>query len=142
MSQKLDTTPQVRATIINQASRDSSSNYCFVYNLLHSQSNYRDCERACGGGCKGKGWCTLRQTLYESPMKGRSISQTTLMTRALYLESEIEGEDISLKLPAFWTEDGGGSDRFHEQWDEGVHLPDTLEPLCVTPSLHNSPVHA
>jgi hypothetical protein len=131
-----DTPPKERSSIINQVSQDSTRGHCFIYDMLHGQSKYSGCVRSCSSGCEGQGWCELRQIAYDSQVRGRTMAQSYLIKLAKYLESEIEGEDITDRLPDFWNEENGGSARFKEAWKKGVHLPNDLMPLCVTPSLH------
>jgi hypothetical protein len=125
-----------RGEIINQASRDSSPNYCFVYNFLRRRVNSPGAkyERCCDGGCGSDGWCELRQTLYDSPQTNFTISQAIMMDRAKYGESEVEHKDLGeTDAGYFWALESFGSRRFRAFWNSGIHLPNDLENFCVEP---------
>jgi len=120
--------------IINQASRDSSHDYCFVYNFLKRTNKSTEYERCCDNGCNGKGWCELRQELYDADLKNFTISQATMMERAKYGESEFEHEDLGEGgAGLFWALESWGASRFRSFWEIGIHLPNDLEPFCVAP---------
>jgi len=101
---------------------------------LESSSRGRLVERCCAEGCKGKGTCSLRKELYDSPIQDRTIAQSYMIEAYCYLEGYLVDKDIHPIIWQFWLS-GGGSDRFREAWARGVRDLIQLENEAVVPSL-------